>query len=106
MKQKRSSTSDLPTMLPLRDSLPANRLKKNPTLTGLQICLAPALLLYIRLPATSAPARKQSVYSMDMDSDSDLSDRPPVDLFVEKGELSDQDPDMTSTDQTLSEDQT
>ena len=44
---------------------------------------------------------------MDTDSDSDLSDRPPVDLFVEEGELSDQDPDATTDpDQTLSEDQT
>ena len=43
---------------------------------------------------------------MDTDLDSDLSDRPPVDLFVE-GEPSDQDPDMaTDPDQTLSEDQT
>ena len=42
-----------------------------------------------------------------MDSDSDLSDRPPVDLFVEESELSDQDPDATTEpDQTLSEDQT
>ena len=44
---------------------------------------------------------------MDTDSDSDVSDRPPVDLFVEEGELSDQDPDTTTDpDQTLSEDQT
>ena len=44
---------------------------------------------------------------MDTDSDSDFSDRPPVDIFVEEGELSDQDPDAaTDPDQTLSEDQT
>ena len=44
---------------------------------------------------------------MDTDTDSDLSDRPPVDIFVEEGELSDQDLDMaTDPDQTLSEDQT
>ena len=44
---------------------------------------------------------------MDTDSDSDFSDRPPVDIFVEEGELSDQDPDAAATDpdQTLSEDQ-
>ena len=44
---------------------------------------------------------------MDTDSDSDFSDQPPVDLFVEEGELSDQDPDAVSADpdQTLSEDQ-
>ena len=44
---------------------------------------------------------------MDTDSDSDLSDRPPIVIFVEEDELSDQDPDMaTDPDQTLSEDQT
>ena len=44
---------------------------------------------------------------MDTDSDSDLSDQPLVDIFVEKDELSDQDPDMaTDPDHTLSEDQT
>ena len=44
---------------------------------------------------------------MDTDPDSDFSDRPPVDIFVEEGELSDQDPDVTATepDQTLSEEQ-
>ena len=44
---------------------------------------------------------------MDTDSDSDYFDRPPVDIFVEEGELSDQDPDVTATNpnQTLSEDQ-
>ena len=42
---------------------------------------------------------------MDTDSETDLSDRPPVDIFVEEGELSDQDPDVTAADpdQTLSE---
>ena len=44
---------------------------------------------------------------MDTDSESNFSDRPPVDIFVEEGELSDQDPDATVTDpdQTLSEEQ-
>ena len=42
---------------------------------------------------------------MDTDSDTDFSDRPPVDIFVEEGELSDQDPDNTAADQTLSEEQ-
>ena len=57
--------------------------------------------------SSSAPAGKQSPVSMDTDSDSDFSDRPPVDIFVEEGELSDQDPDVTATDpnQTLSEEQ-
>ena len=50
--------------------------------TDLQICLA--------------PAKDQSVSSMGTDSDSDFSDRPPVDIFVEEGELSDQDPDATT----------
>ena len=40
-----------PTTLYLRGSILASRLKYNPTLADLQICLAPALLLYIRLPA-------------------------------------------------------
>ena len=41
---------------------------------------------------------------METDSNSDL---PPLDIFVEEGELSDQDPDVTATDpnQTLSEEQ-
>ena len=45
---------------------------------------------------------------MDTDSDSDLSDRPPLDIFMEQGKLSNQDPDVTVTDpdQTLSEEQT
>ena len=57
--------------------------------------------------SSSAPAGRQSPVSMDTDSDSDFSDRPPVDIFVEEGELSDQDPDAAATDpdQTLSEDQ-
>ena len=54
----------------------------------------------------SAPAGRQSPLAMDTDSDSDFSDQPPGDIFVEEGELSDQDPDAVSTnpDQTLSED--
>ena len=43
---------------------------------------------------------------MDTGSDSDSSDRPPVDLFVEEGELSDPDQDPNSDpDQILSEEQ-
>ena len=41
----------VPTTLPQRSSLVASRLNPNPTPADLQICLAPALLLYIRLPA-------------------------------------------------------
>ena len=57
--------------------------------------------------SSSAPAGRQSPLAMDTDCDSDFSDQPPVDLFVEEGELSDQDPDAVSADpdQTLSEDQ-
>ena len=56
--------------------------------------------------STSAPARDQSPSSMDTGSDSDSSDRPPVDLFVEEGELSDPDQDPTSDpDRILSEEQ-
>ena len=57
--------------------------------------------------SSPTPAGLQSPPAMDTDSDSDFSDQPPVDIFVEEGELSDQDPDATSTDpdQTLSEDQ-
>ena len=44
---------------------------------------------------------------MDTDSDSDFSDQPAVDIFVEEGELSDpyQDAATNDPDQTLSEDQ-
>ena len=35
-------------------------------------------------PASSAPARKTSVSSMDTDSDTDLSHRPPVDILVKR----------------------
>ena len=57
--------------------------------------------------SSSAPVGRHSSASMDTDSDSDYSDRPSVDIFVEEGELSDQDPDVTATDpdHTLSEDQ-
>ena len=45
---------------------------------------------------------------MDSDAESELSGRPPVDIYVEEGELSDQDQDVTITDpdQSLSEEQT
>ena len=35
---------------------------------------------------------------MDTNTDTDLSDRPPVDIFVEEGELSDQEHDTTVAD--------
>ena len=43
----------------------------------------------------------------DSDSDSVVSDRPPLDMYVEEGELSDdQDATITDPDQSLSEEQT
>ena len=58
-------------------------------------------------PSSSAPTRRQSTSSMDTDSDTDIFDRPPVDLFVEEGELSDQDLEASAAgpDLTLSEEQ-
>ena len=58
--------------------------------------------------ASTEPTRKHSISSMDYDAESELSDRPPVDIYVEEGELSDQDQDVTITDpdQSLSEEQT
>ena len=57
--------------------------------------------------SSSAPARRLSTSSMDSNTDTDLSDRPPVDIFIEEGELSDQEHDTTAADpdQTLSEEQ-
>ena len=57
--------------------------------------------------SSSAPARRNSASSMDSNSDTDLSDRPPVDIFVEEGELSEQDPEasVNDPDLTLSEEQ-
>ena len=54
-----------------------------------------------------APTRRQSTSSMDTDSDTDISDCPPVDIFVEEGELSDQDFEASAADPdlTLSEEQ-
>ena len=56
--------------------------------------------------SSSAPARRLSTSSMD--TDTNLSDSPPVDIFVEEGELSDQELETATADpdQTLSEEQT
>ena len=52
--------------------------------------------------SSSAPVRKTSVSSMDTDSDTNLSDRPPVSpIFVEEGELSDQDHEASVNDPDL-----
>ena len=57
--------------------------------------------------ASSRPFRKDSVSSSESEAESELSDRPPVDLYVEEGELSeDQDVTITHPDQSLSEEQT
>ena len=55
--------------------------------------------------SSSAPARRISTSSMD--TDTDLSDHPPVDIFFEEGELSDQDLEASANDPdlTLSEEQ-
>ena len=50
------------------------------------------------------PTRRDT--TSDSDSDSVVSDRPPVDIFVEEGELSDElDATITNPDQSLSEEQ-
>ena len=46
---------------------------------------------------SNEPARNDSVSSMESDVESELSDRPQVDIYVEKGELS-EDQDATITD--------
>ena len=48
--------------------------------------------------SSSVPAGKHDSASMDTDSESEFSDRPPVDIFVDEGEVSDNDPDDTVTD--------
>ena len=62
----------------------------------------------VQKPTTSALEQtSRDSFSSDSDSDSFTSDRPPVDLFVEEGELSDdQEVTITDTDQSLSEEHT
>ena len=56
---------------------------------------------------SSAVEPSKDSFSSDSDSDSFTSDRPPVDLFVEEGELSDdQELNITDTVQSISEEQT
>ena len=53
------------------------------------------------------PTRRDSISSLESDAESELSDRPPVDIYVEEGELSeDQDATITDPEQSLSEEQT
>ena len=107
-KQKRSSSTDLPGTDTKKQST-SKSLQIQPN-TGRPSDLSGTgspVVYQVTSKSTSAPARGQSDSSMDTDTDSDLSDRPPVDLFVEEGELSDSDQDpSTDPDQTLSEEQT
>ena len=58
-------------------------------------------------PTTSAAEPSKDSFSSNSDSDSFTSDRPPVDLFVVEGELSDdQELTITDTNQSLSEEHT
>ena len=52
-------------------------------------------------------SRKDSISSLSYGADSDISDQPPPDLYVEEGELSEgQDATLTEQDQSISEEQT
>ena len=57
-------------------------------------------------PFSSAFDTTRNDTSSESDLDSDISDRPPVDLYPEEGELSDdQEVSFTNPDQSLSEEQ-
>ena len=111
VKQKCSSTADLPSTdhpsSKKQFTSKSSQVQPNTSRTSDLSGTGSPALHQVTSKSTSALARDQSVTSMDTDSDSDLSDRPPVNIFVEEGEPSDQDLD-TATDpvQTLSEDQT
>ena len=52
-------------------------------------------------------SRQDSIFSLSSEAGSDLSDQPPLDLYVEEGELSEvPDPTVTDQDQPMSEEQT
>ena len=108
MKVKRTSDTDLSYAQHSSNKQLASKSSQHQPPTGRPSDLSgtdpPAIQVTSKL--TSAPARDQSPSSMDTGSDSDSSDRPPVDLFVEEGELSDPDQDPTTDpDQILSEEQ-
>ena len=66
----------------------------------------PALQRQATSRSTFEPTRKDS-FSSELDSESVLSDRPPVDIYVKEGELPDeQDITIADPDQSLSEEQT
>ena len=56
-------------------------------------------------PSLWKSSRKDSISSLESEVDTDLSDRPPVELFVEEGELSDEQ-ELTEHDLPTSEEQT
>ena len=56
-------------------------------------------------PSLRKSSRKDSISSLESEADTDLSDRPPVELFVEEGELSDEQ-ELTEHDLPTSEEQT
>ena len=108
MKVKRTSDTDLSYAQHSSNKQLASKSSQHQPPTGRPSDLSgtdpPAI--QVTSKSTSAPARDQSPSSMDTGSDSDSSDRPPVDLFVEEGELSDPDQDPTTDpDQILSEEQ-
>ena len=99
VKQKRSSTADLTS---------TNHYSSKKQSTSKSFHVQPNTNRPSDLSGTGSPAlhqvtskstsgKDQSLSSMDTGSDSDFSDRPPVDIFVEEGELSDQDPDAIPT---------
>ena len=56
-------------------------------------------------PSLQKSSRKDSISSLESEVDTDFSDRPPVELFVEEGELSDEQ-ELTEHDLPTSEEQT
>ena len=102
-------TSDLPGNVQTASKSTSKSSKGKPSTDGQSDLAGTDSPVSQQVPSrtSSAPARRLSTSSMDTDSDTDLSDRPPVDIFVEEGELSDQEPDATAADpdQTLSQEQ-
>ena len=91
--------TDLPTCLlrvPVRHS---------PTLLSPTDQPKPAFTTGSDSPTLQKASRRDSISSLESEADSDLSDRPPVELFVEEGELSDEQ-ELTEHDLPTSEEQT
>ena len=107
---QQTSTSDLPGSVPTvskTQMTSTSSRDKAPTDRSSDLADTDSPASY-QVPSKLAPARRQSTSSLDTEYDTDFSDRPRVGIFVEEGELSDQDPDVTATNpnQTLSEEQT